>query len=612
MLESELKFTETNLPINEGLVAVTGGKGSGKTALVDLMANIYENRAFCDDKNSFVKRISENKKPKDLTTRIKLQNDIEHTKEVKQSTFIEGSTVVYVAQGELEKHVEDPTHLETYINTLIFESNEITDSELLFDYENINDEVSDINEKIKIINKTIFTLENDTDTKIEEDLNKESKNTETEFKDAEKKIEEISKSLSPEKIKEAEEKQKQLTDLRERKTELNNLGLTLKDTLKFIDEDIKVFNSKITSVSSLSTKLGFTDKFSAIDYSQRENIEAFITTVRDTLRKTIGEIEKFQKELEEKEKGIKEHAKLLDKKKMLEKIIKGFAEKLKTIAERRKILEKECKNRAKLFEDLLNKRIEQREKYIAIIKAFSVNKNDILNDLEFTAELLFDHDRFVDTISELVDLRKIKTSSVDDTDSDISFFTDAMIDLITNPLPAKVKTITAKNVDELLLKIIPNQKKAEIINRLTIYDSIFADYLSVMPSVKYKKVKLSKLSLGQKATVLIKIYLAQGENPIIIDSHDDHLDNEFIMDELVKALRQAKQHRQVIIVSNNGNVVINSDAEQVIIATRNDHGEISYVSGSLENPGLRLKLLKVLEGGSEAFSKRQKKYRLHK
>jgi len=79
---------------------------------------------------------------------------------------------------------------------------------------------------------------------------------------------------------------------------------------------------------------------------------------------------------------------------------------------------------------------------------------------------------------------------------------------------------------------------------------------------------------------------------------------------LVKALRQAKQHRQVIIVSNNGNVVVNSDAEQVVVASRDNQGQISYVTGSLENPRIRLKLLSVLEGGEEAFSKRQQKYRL--
>jgi hypothetical protein len=54
----------------------------------------------------------------------------------------------------------------------------------------------------------------------------------------------------------------------------------------------------------------------------------------------------------------------------------------------------------------------------------------------------------------------------------------------------------------------------------------------------YKKTALNRLSLGQKATVLIKIYLAQGSHPIVVDSHDDHLDNEFIMQELVGAIRR--------------------------------------------------------------------------
>jgi ribose 5-phosphate isomerase len=115
--------------------------------------------------------------------------------------------------------------------------------------------------------------------------------------------------------------------------------------------------------------------------------------------------------------------------------------------------------------------------------------------------------------------------------------------------------------------------------------------------------------LGQKATVLIKVYLAQGEHPIIIDSHDDHLDNAFIMDELVPALREAKKTRQVIIVSNNGNVVVNSDADQVVIAQKSN-SEIDYIAGSLENNDIRERALKVLEGGEEAFKKRQDKYRI--
>jgi ribose 5-phosphate isomerase len=54
------------------------------------------------------------------------------------------------------------------------------------------------------------------------------------------------------------------------------------------------------------------------------------------------------------------------------------------------------------------------------------------------------------------------------------------------------------------------------------------------------------------------------------------------------------------LVSNNGNVVINSDADQIVIATRKDD-EISYISGAIENPFIRDKTLTVLDGGTEAF-----------
>ena len=609
-LEPELKFKDTRLTLNEGLVAVTGGKGSGKTALVDLLANIYENRAYSSDTNSFAKRISENANPKDLYTTIKLQGGQEYSKEVKSSSFIEGASIVYVAQGELEKHVEDPAHLESYIKNLIFESNEIKDTTLLFDFENINDEVTELNEKIKNSNKLIFSLENDTDSKTEDEVKKDGKKLDTDLKDVEKRIEELGKGLHPDKIKEAEEKQKQLTDLRDKKSQLNELVGTIKDTLKFVDENFSSFNEGINKINTLAKKLNLAPQFKPLEYSDTKDLRDFSPIVQAELRKVIGEIEKFQKDLDDKEKGVKEHTQLLDKKKELEKAIQLNKDKLKNIADKKKNLGEETTRREKLFEEVLNKRIEQRNKYLSIIAAFAANKNDILNDLVFTAELIFDRDRFIETMLELVDSRRIRINGPTDSDSDIAFFTDAMNSLVVDPTPEKVNTISGSLVSELLGKIVPTQKKAETMSRQTIYDSVLADYLSVMPSVKYKNVKLSKLSLGQKATVLIKIYLAQGENPIVIDSHDDHLDNEFIMDELVKALRQAKQHRQIIIVSNNGNVVVNSDVEQVIMASRNDQGEISYVSGSLENPNLRSKLLCVLEGGEEAFEKRQQKYRL--
>ena len=56
-----------------------------------------------------------------------------------------------------------------------------------------------------------------------------------------------------------------------------------------------------------------------------------------------------------------------------------------------------------------------------------------------------------------------------------------------------------------------------------------------------------------------------------------------------------------------GNLVVNTDAEQVITAEF-DNNVISYRSGSLENPEVRDFIIRVLEGGEAAFKKRERKY----
>ena len=69
----------------------------------------------------------------------------------------------------------------------------------------------------------------------------------------------------------------------------------------------------------------------------------------------------------------------------------------------------------------------------------------------------------------------------------------------------------------------------------------------------------------------------------------------------------------MIIATHNPNLVVNTDSEEVIIASYNHKqtdGYISYVSGSLENPEIKDKVCNILEGGIEAFNKRQQKYNI--
>ena len=94
---------------------------------------------------------------------------------------------------------------------------------------------------------------------------------------------------------------------------------------------------------------------------------------------------------------------------------------------------------------------------------------------------------------------------------------------------------------------------------------------------------------------------------MFIDQPEENLDNRFIYSELVQAFKQAKKNRQVIIATNNANLVVNADAEQIIIAEFSDK-VISYRTGALENTDIRGDITTILEGGEEAFKLREKKY----
>lgn len=230
----------------------------------------------------------------------------------------------------------------------------------------------------------------------------------------------------------------------------------------------------------------------------------------------------------------------------------------------------------------------------------------MLSDLNFGVRIQLDSETFLQAGEDVMDNRKVEVTGK----NGLAIFANllSLSREVAEGGEAKIPDLVdeVENANRAYKDKLKNSKAISVAD---FYAFLYDDYFSVQPTVQYKNTSLSKLSLGQKATVLIKIYLAQGDKPIIIDSHDDHLDNEFIMDELVRAIRQAKTYRQVILASNNGNVVINSDAEQIVIAKR-DAGEISYISGSIENPVIRDRAVKVLEGGSDAFRQRQQKYRL--
>ncbi|MUU81000.1 TrlF family AAA-like ATPase [Helicobacter pylori] len=128
--------------------------------------------------------------------------------------------------------------------------------------------------------------------------------------------------------------------------------------------------------------------------------------------------------------------------------------------------------------------------------------------------------------------------------------------------------------------------------------------------VRYDKRVLNKTSFGQKCTAVLVVLLSLGNNPIIIDEPEAHLDSTLIANYLVTLIKKQKQKRQIIFATHNANFVLNADAE-LIIQLKNENNKIIAQSFTIESDGYRDDLLK-LEGGEEAFKNRERKYGITK
>ncbi|PUD03873.1 TrlF family AAA-like ATPase [Helicobacter pylori] len=128
--------------------------------------------------------------------------------------------------------------------------------------------------------------------------------------------------------------------------------------------------------------------------------------------------------------------------------------------------------------------------------------------------------------------------------------------------------------------------------------------------VRYDKRALNETSFGQECTAVLVVLLSLGNNPIIIDEPEAHLDSALIANYLVDLIKKQKQKRQIIFATHNANFVLNADAE-LIIQLKNENNKIVAQSFMIESDAYKEDLLK-LEGGEKAFKDRERKYGITK
>jgi ABC-type lipoprotein export system ATPase subunit len=123
---------------------------------------------------------------------------------------------------------------------------------------------------------------------------------------------------------------------------------------------------------------------------------------------------------------------------------------------------------------------------------------------------------------------------------------------------------------------------------------------------------VDQLSTGQKCAVTLPLLLSEHSRTLILDQPEDHLDNAYLVDNIVDSLdRRAAASAQTIVATHNPNIPVLGDAELVIgLESDGLQGRVT-ASGRFDDDPIVDRITSLMEGGIAAFERRAKFYREH-
>lgn len=75
---------------------------------------------------------------------------------------------------------------------------------------------------------------------------------------------------------------------------------------------------------------------------------------------------------------------------------------------------------------------------------------------------------------------------------------------------------------------------------------------------------IERVSAGQQGTAILNLLLAEGDEPLLIDTPEEGLDSEGVFTDLVPLFRREKERRQILVVTHNANIPVCADAEGIL------------------------------------------------
>ena len=456
---------------------------------------------------------------------------------------------------------------------------------------------NDLSDRITCLNDKIVGAQN---WFLEKDENNNELNNEELIKKSLKETKGLLESITTETNK---EKLKKYTSNINSIQTYEGAMLDMTNLLTNIDTYINVTNKKIEVINNSFKEIREYKSIKEVSLNEQvEKIKSNIKIIKKEIEQKQKENFNVKKEFENL--GIKtDLSSLLINAEKYQLKIANYEKHLIKIQTNKDNLKNQLEGRAKISSSLNDEYARQKkeidEAWKNILNMHEDYQKDLIKKIllkkekiKISGEIYFNKREFYSAIHNKLDRRKYKSIKSIEGVLKISDF-ESWIEFIAKNMNS---LIGGDNDFKFIIGIIFNREER-------------GQYLKVLPKITYDGKDLSKLSVGQRGTIYLCISLATNafSTPIIFDQPEDDLDNKFIVNELVCIFRELKKYRQIIIVTHNANLVVNTDAEQVIIAN-NENEVLTYKSGSLENKDIIDSACEILEGGEEAFRRRRERY----
>ena len=658
---SETWFTlETPISLNAGLNAIIGSKGSGKSALSDIIAHAcgsktMEEASFLNEKRF---RKSPEKYASDYECELKWEDEKINNSNLGEKSQIQVEEAQYLPQKYIETVCNElDNQFQDEINDVIFsyiELNEkgnatnlkelidIKSSEIRNQIKRIKIELDEINQEIiKLEDKEMKDYKENIENnlkKLEEDYKRHDNNKPKEVLQPEisedttgvMEIKNLTKTINEKKA-EQERIELKITGFNNQKNKIHNFNIYIENIEKEINKMNKIIKeyeiedslkeefliSYTPSIEKIKTKIKEINSEKTINLDieskLKEEIEELEIQKNNLISKSNKEEKEYQKYLKDIEEWEKEKKRIKGSPQLENSIEYYEKEKNYINNQLSDDLEKKNNERTQKVKEIFENIEKIVEIYKNIYYPIEIKLEEIIGKLkekiEFSSDIKLIETDFAQKLFKFISAKvesdfKGKDDGYNKMKKNIEEVNFNSFESI-NTFISKVISGIKKNKDKL--KSVVNDREA-FYKKLT-----NLDYINVEYSLKMGGRSLKELSPGERGILLLVFYLALNKNeiPLIIDQPEDNLDNESVFDKLVPCILEAKKRRQVIIVTHNPNIAIACDAEQIIHCSIDKNtNQITYSSGSIEEKEIRKKLINILEGTKPAFLLRELKYEI--